>query len=90
MGFLPFVNQGGRRVVRWPRLVLAWAAIMAAALLGSCAASYLLTGGWRQYDFAGIWLGVLGCASFALYGLTAPVYKLPRVRRTSSSGVRHA
>ena len=36
MGFLPFMNQGGQRVVRWPRLVLAGAFIRLGTLLGSC------------------------------------------------------
>jgi len=87
MGFLPFVNRGGRRVVRWPRLILAWAFIMLATLLGSCTMGYVLTGYWWRFDWNGIWLGVFFSASLAVYGFTTPVDRLPRSPARSSPGV---
>ena len=90
MGFLPFMNQGGQRVVRWPRLILAWAFIMLGTLLGSCTMGYILTGDWWRFDWIGIWMGVFFSASFAVYGFTTPVDKLPTVRARSSSGVGDA
>jgi hypothetical protein len=90
MSFLPFANQGGHRVVRWPRLLLAWLFIMLASLLGSCTMGYILTGDRWRFDWIGIWMGVLCSASFAVYGFTAPVDKLPPIRRRSSSGAGNA
>jgi hypothetical protein len=90
MGFLPFVNQGGQRVVRWPRLVLAWAFVTVGTLLGSCTMGYILTGDWWAFGWLGTWMGVLGSASLTVYGFTTPVDKLPPVRPGSSSGVGHA
>jgi hypothetical protein len=90
MGFLPFVNQGGQRVVCWPRLVLAWACILLATLLGSGTMGYLLTGDWRRFDWIGIWMGVLCSASLTVYGFTTPVDQLPTIRPRSSSGIGNA
>jgi hypothetical protein len=77
MGFLPFVNHDGLRVIRWPRLIVAWACIMLAAFIGSSAASYFLTGNARLLDWVGIWMGTFGCAVFLLSGYTTPINKLP-------------
>lgn len=90
MGFLPFVNQAGKRVVRWPRLVLAWGFVMLATLLGSSSVGYVLTGDWRRFDWIGIWMGVLYCASLAVQGFTTPADKLPPLRPRSSSGFGNA
>ncbi|HTK74518.1 MAG TPA: hypothetical protein VL371_04620 [Gemmataceae bacterium] len=87
MGFLPFVNQGGQRVVRWPRLMLAWASIMLATLLGSCAMGYVLAGDWWCFNWNGIWMGVFFSASLAVYGFTTPVDRLPRIPAGSNPGV---
>jgi hypothetical protein len=86
MGFLPFVNEGGRRVVRWARLVLAWVFIMFGTLIGSCTMSYILTGDWGRFGWIGIWMGVLCSASFTFYGFSTPVDKLPLAQRSCSSG----
>jgi hypothetical protein len=89
MSFLPFVNQGGQRIVRWHRLVLVWIAVILACLLGNGAMSYALTGEfWQSAPFA-IWFGVVLAVCFTVRGFTLPVEKLPS-RPTSSSGVRHA
>jgi hypothetical protein len=80
MNLQPFVNQDGRRVIRWPRLIVVWVVIILGTLLGSCAAGYALTGDWWRFDWAGIWMGVLCSASFAVYGFTTPVDKLPPVK----------
>jgi len=77
MGFLPFVNRGGKRVVRWHRLVLAWLAITSATLLGSCSMGYLLTGDWEYGAFMGVALGVVFSSAVTVLGFTAPVEKLP-------------
>jgi hypothetical protein len=87
MGFLPFVNQGGRRIVRWPRLALAWVAVIAACILGNGAMTYALTGDfWDNAPFA-IWLGVLLAACFTVRGFTLPVECLPPASPGPSSGV---
>jgi hypothetical protein len=79
MGFLPFVNQGGKRVVRWHRLVLVWLSIISATLLGSCTLGFILTGDWRYGAFIGMVMGV-GCSTVvAVLGFTTPVEKLPPV-----------
>jgi hypothetical protein len=78
MGILPFVNQNGRRVIRWPRLVLAWIFLMLGTVLGNGVAGYFLTGDWWHFDI-GIWFGLFGCASLTVYGLKTPVEKLPAV-----------
>jgi hypothetical protein len=77
MGFLPFVNQGGERIVRWHRLVLVWIAVISATTFGSCTMGYILTGDWWRFGWIGIWMGVFLSASFTFYGLTKPVDKLP-------------
>jgi CHASE2 domain-containing sensor protein len=80
MGFLPFINEGGRRVVRWPRLVLAWLAVVSACVLGAGGASYALTGGWWPGVSAGIALGLFYSAGLTVHGLTVPVKQLPPTR----------
>ena len=55
-GFLPFVNEGGRRVVRWYRLALVWVFVMAATTLAtSCwapAAHAAVPAAWKFRGFA--------------------------------------
>src|SRR5436305_3729899 len=80
MGFLPFVNQGEKRVVRWPRLVLMWLAIILAVLLGNGAMSYALTGDFWYYTLFGAGLGVFAAAMATGLGFRLPVEKLPRIR----------
>ena len=86
MSLLPFANQAGQRVIRWPVVVLCWMIIMASTLFGSAMSSYMLTGEWHIGSM-GIWMGVLLSASFTYYGLTRPVDKLPPMQPRSSSGV---
>ena len=86
MGFLPFVNQGGQRIVRWHRLVLAWIAVILACILGNGAMSYaLMVDFWHDSLFA-IWFGVFLAACLTVRGLTLPVEKLPPIRRRPLSG----
>jgi hypothetical protein len=47
-GFVPFVNEGGRRVVRWHRLVLVWIFVTLASLVGCCVGASFLGGDWRD------------------------------------------
>jgi len=87
MGFFPFVNQGGQRIIRWHRLVLVWIAVMLACILGNGAMSYVLMGDfWQDYSFAA-WLGVFLAACLTVRGLTLPVEKLPPAQPRSASGV---
>ena len=86
MGFLPFVNQGGQRVVRWHRLVLIWVAVILACVLGNGAMSYALTGDFWHYFFFAIWFGVFLVACFTVRGFALPVEKLPPTQSRSSSG----
>jgi len=89
MGFLPFVNQGGRRVVRWHRLALVWIAVVFACILGYGAMSYALMGDfWHDSMFA-IWLGVLVAACVTVRGFLLPVEQLPSSQSRSSSGGRN-
>lgn len=88
MGFLPFVNENGKRVVRWHRLVLAWIAIISATLFGSCTMGYILTGDWRYGVFMGLAMGVAFSTVVAVLGFTTPVEKLPPIQPRSSAGVR--
>jgi hypothetical protein len=90
MGFLPFVNQGGQRVVRWHRLVLIWVAVILACVLGNGAMSYALVGDFWQDAFLAIWLGVFLAACLTVRGFMLPIAKLPPRQPWSSSGVRHA
>jgi hypothetical protein len=85
MGFLPFVNQGGNRVIRWHRLVLAWIAVISATVFGSCTMGYFLTGDWRYGAFVGLVLGVAFSAVVTVLGFTTPVEKLPEIQPRSSS-----
>jgi len=80
MGFLPFVNKGGKRITRWFRLVLAWLSIVFACLFGSCGTSYLLVGDFRAGVGDGLVMGMLFPMSFIGYGLSLPVQKLPPLR----------
>lgn len=51
MNMQPFVNQGGRRVVRWTLLILVWVLIVLAGALGYGAASYALMGDfWHDFS----------------------------------------
>jgi hypothetical protein len=79
MGFLPFVNQGGKRVVRWHRLVLMWIAIISATLFGSCTMGYFLAGDWRYGAFMGMVMGVAFSTVAAVLGFRTPVDKLPPI-----------
>jgi hypothetical protein len=84
MGFLPFVNDGGKRVVRWPRLVLAWIAILSATMLGSCTMGYILTGDWRYGAFIGVAMGVAFSTVITVQGFNVPIDKLPQSQPRSS------
>ncbi len=87
MGFLPFVNQGGRRVVRWHRLALVWDVIIAACVLGNGATAYALTGDfWQNAPFA-VWFGGFLAACLTVRGFTLPVEQLPSTQPGSSTGV---
>jgi hypothetical protein len=87
MGFLPFVNQGGRRVVRWHRLILVWIAVISATVFGSCTMGYLLTGDWRYGAFFGMAMGVAFSTAITVQGFNVPVDQLPPSQPRSSSGV---
>jgi hypothetical protein len=78
MGFLPFVNQDGKRVVRWHRLMFVWLAVIFAAMFGSCLLGYLLTGDWRYGAFIGLAMGVAYSFVITVQGFNAPIDKLPR------------
>jgi hypothetical protein len=80
MGFLPFVNDSGRRVVRWHRLVLAWVAVILACLAGTAITSYGLMGAWDSFAPVGFVLGVFFCAIITVNGFMVPVEKLPPIR----------
>ncbi len=90
MGFLPFVNQGGRRIVRWHRLVLVWIAVISATLVGSCSMGYLLTGDFRYGAFLGLAMGVAFATVVTVQGFTTPVDKLPALPLRPSAGARHS
>jgi hypothetical protein len=78
MGFLSFVNQGGKRVVRWPRIVVMWIAGIPATLFGACTMDYILTGDWRNGVFIGIVAGVFIFTVATVLDFTrTPVEKLP-------------
>jgi hypothetical protein len=79
MGFLPFVNAGGQRVVRWHRLIFTWIALIVAATLGSAAVSYAGIGDWRLDISLGIAIGVFYSAVITVRGFILPVEKLPRI-----------
>jgi hypothetical protein len=87
MGFLPFVNQGGQRVVRWHRLVLVWIFVLSASLFGSCTMGYILVGDWRYGVFMGLVTGVAFSTVVTALGFTTPVEKLPPIRPPVSSRV---
>lgn len=75
--FPPFVNEGGRRVVRWSRLVLVWVATFALAIGGSYLAATVVIGeGWY-----GVVVGSVVAAACALMvtvqGFTRAVEDLP-------------
>jgi hypothetical protein len=79
MGFLPFVNEGGQRVVRWHRVVLVWVFVISASMFGSCGMGYLLVGDWRYGAFVGMAMGVTYSAMVTARGLTCPVARLPSI-----------
>jgi hypothetical protein len=80
MGFLPFVNQGGQRRVRWHRLILTWIAVLLACSFGTAAASYALLGEWWSFAHVGLAVGVFSSAWVTVLGFTLPVEQLPPVR----------
>ena len=76
-GFLPFVNEGGRRVVRWHRLVLVWIFVTLASLVGCCVGASFLGGDWRDGVGLGAALGVMFSAMLTVQGFTRAVEDLP-------------
>ena len=90
-GFLPIVNEGGRRVVRWHRLALVWLAVVLAAVAGWCTAVAVLGGDWRDGVASGAAAGVLFAAVVTVQGFTRAVKDLPPAPRSlgSSSGAHH-
>jgi len=90
MGFLPFVNQGGQRIVRWHRLILVWIAGISATMFGSCTMGYILTGDWRYGAFIGMAMGVAFSTVVTIQGYNIPIDKLPPIQPRSSSAVRNA
>jgi len=89
MSFLPFVNQGGQRIVRWHRLIFAWIAVLLATTFGSCMMGYILTSDWRYGAFLGVTLGVAFSAGITVQGFTLPVENLPPFRNRPRSGVHN-
>ena len=85
MGFLPFVNQGGQRVVRWHRLVLVWIAVILACIVGNGAMSYALMGDFWQYSHIAVGFGVFLAVFFTVLGFITPVDKLPPIQSRSLS-----
>ena len=79
-GFLPFVNEGGRRVVRWHRLVLVWVFVLSATVLGCCAAAYLIVGDWSEGIFLGVATGVTYSAAVTFDGFMRSAEELPLAR----------
>lgn len=78
-GFLPLVNEGKQRVVRWHRLVLVWVFVLAATTSGCCAMAYLLVGDWSEGVFMGIATGVMYSAIVTFDGFMRPVEQLPSI-----------
>ena len=78
-GFLPIVNEGGRRVVRWHRLVLVWICVTLAALVGGCVAVSFLGGDWRDGVGLGTAVGVMFSAMVTVQGFTRAVEDLPSI-----------
>jgi len=79
MGFLPFVNDHGRRLIRWRRLFCMWAAVIAASTVGAGVVSWALTGAFWDYATSGVALGVLFASFATVSGLQMPVDSLPTV-----------
>jgi zinc transporter ZupT len=77
VGFLPFVNHLGKRVVRWRRLLLLWLFVTLAAASGGVIIGYALTGDWSDGAFTGIAIGIAFSAGVTVRGLTLPVENLP-------------
>jgi hypothetical protein len=77
-GFLPFVNEGGQRVVRWHRLVLVWLSIFTATTFGSCLAAHVLAGDWYG-AFPGVATGAAFSAMATVQGFTRAVEDLPSI-----------
>lgn len=90
MGFLPFVNRNGHRVVRWHRLIVAWIFILAATLFGSCALGFILVGDWSYGVLMGLVTGVAFSAAVTVFGFTTPVENLPLIQPEACSGARTA
>lgn len=84
MGFLPFVTQGGQRVIRWHRLVIVWIAVISANTFGSCMMGYALTGNWHYGAFMGVAAGVTLSIVVTVLGFTTPVDRLPPLQPRSS------
>lgn len=80
MGFLPFVNRDGQRIVRWHRLILVWISVILASLFGSCTMGYFLVGDWRYGALLGWALGIWFSITVTSWGYTTPVDQLPHSR----------
>jgi hypothetical protein len=79
MGFLPFANQGGKKVVLWHRLVVIWIVFILGCVLGDGAFHYVRTGDfWQNSGFA-IGFGVFLAMCFTVRCFLVPVDKLPPV-----------
>jgi hypothetical protein len=79
-GFLPFVNEGGRRVVRWHRLALVWVFVISATTVGCCAGAYLIVGDWSEGLFMGVATGVTYSAAVTFDGFMRSAEELPLAR----------
>jgi hypothetical protein len=76
-GFFPFVNEGGRRVVRWHRLVLVWVFVTAATTFGCSLASFILMEDWSGGIALGVALGVMYSVVVTFDGFIRSVDELP-------------
>jgi hypothetical protein len=79
-GFLPIVNEGGRRIVRWPRLALAWLCIVLASLTVSCVIAAFLDD-WRDGIGIGAAIGVMSAMMVTVQGYTRAVEDLPTAEK---------
>ena len=91
LGLLPIVNKGGRRVVRWHRLVLVWIAITLASVVGWCVAVAFLGGDWQDGIGPGAAVGVMFAAVVTVQGFARAVEDLPPAHESLEplSGPRH-
>lgn len=89
-GLLPIVNEGGRRVVRWPRLALVWLAIVSASLVACCVVAAFL-GDWRDGIGVGAAVGVMFATMVTVQAFSRAVEDLPPEMESSEplSGSRH-